>query len=300
MTTREHLVRGLWTLFEPIHAVTYFSDESREAFAAVGLTRYWDGYFAGRSAPLGAVTGAPVTAIFSGFAPALVERALPAVWAVASPADVLEARSVGAASTLRRLVPERDAAVRAAAALAPIAASVDTIGRPLSAANRALAVPEDPYRALWQSTATLREHRGDGHVLALVTERIAGLSTIVLRAGLDLDTSSMKRARGWSDEVWDDAQNDLVDRGLLDSDGLITDEGRDVIARAEELTNRLAVGPWSGLSDAHLVAIAQALAPFAQAAAPLYPQPNPIGMPTPWDAVADPAGDTILADPTAR
>lgn len=300
MTAREHLVRGLWTLFEPIHAVTYFSEEARAAFAGVGLTRYWDGYFAGRSAPLGAVTGAPVTAIFSGFAPALVERALPAVWAVASPADVLEARSAGAASTLARLVPDRDVAVRAAAALAPIAAEVDTIGRPLAAANRALALPEDPYRALWQATATLREHRGDGHVLALVTERIAGLSTIVLRAGLDLDTSSMKRARGWSDEAWDDEQNDLVDRGLLDSDGLITDAGRDAIARAEELTNRLAVAPWSGLSDARLVAVAQALEPFAAAAAPLYPQPNPIGMPTPWDAVADPAGDTIHADPTAR
>ena len=28
MATREHLARALWTLFEPIHAVTYFSAQS--------------------------------------------------------------------------------------------------------------------------------------------------------------------------------------------------------------------------------------------------------------------------------
>ncbi|RFA15404.1 hypothetical protein B7R21_05155 [Subtercola boreus] len=300
MTSRDTLVRGLWTLFEPIHAVTYFSAESRAAFAAIGLTRYWDGYFAGRSAPLGAVTAAPVTALFSGFAPALVERALPAAWSIASPDAVLDARAAGAASTLRTLVPDEDVAARAATALAPIAAEVDTIGRPLAAANRALPTTGDPYRDLWQATATLREHRGDGHVLALVTENIAGLTTIVLRSGLDLDTSSMKRSRGWSDEEWDDEQSDLVDRGMLDSDGLITPAGRDTIDRAEQLTNRLATAPWSGLSDARLAAVAAALAPLANACAPLYPQPNPIGMPTPWDAAADPAGATILAGPASR
>ncbi|MDF2442048.1 MAG: hypothetical protein JWR01_251 [Subtercola sp.] len=300
MTSRDTLVRGLWTLFEPIHAVTYFSAESRAAFAAIGLTRYWDGYFAGRSAPLGAVTAAPVTALFSGFAPAIVERALPAAWAVASPDAVLDARAEGAASTLRTLMPDEDVAARAAAALGPIAAGVDTIGRPLAAANRALPASGDPYRDLWQAAATLREHRGDGHVLALVTENIAGLTTIVLRSGLDLDTSSMKRSRGWSDEEWDDEQSDLVGRGMLDSDGLITPAGRDAIDRAEQLTNRLATTPWAALSDAHLVAVAEALAPVANACAPLYPQPNPIGMPSPWDAAADPAGATIPAGPTPR
>ena len=297
MAPRDHLVRGLWTLFEPVHAVTYFSDEARSAFADVGLTRYWDGYFAGRSAPLGAVTAGPVTALFSGFAPTLVGRALPAVWELASPEEVLEARAAGAASTLRRLVPDEESVARAAEALVPIAAGVETIGRPLAAANRALPTDTDAYRALWQAPATLREHRGDGHVLALVTEGIAGLTAIVLRSGLDLDTSSMKRSRGWSDEVWDAEQSDLVDRGLLDSDGLITAEGRDAIDRAERLTNRLAAEPWSALSNSRLAEVAAALSPVAEACAPIYPQPNPIGMPTPWDAVADPAGDTVPVAP---
>jgi hypothetical protein len=82
MTAREHAVRALWTLFEPIHAVSYFAQEARDEFAAIGLTRYWDGYFAGRAAPLGTVPAAPVVAIFNGFSPSLVGRALPAVWSV--------------------------------------------------------------------------------------------------------------------------------------------------------------------------------------------------------------------------
>src|ERR1700709_770906 len=106
MATREHLARALWTLFEPIHAVTYFSQEARVAFASIGLTRYWDGYFAGRSAPLGALSAPPVTAMFSGFAPFLVDRALPAVWSIVSPAQVIEARYAGAAETLRAIVPD--------------------------------------------------------------------------------------------------------------------------------------------------------------------------------------------------
>ena len=43
----------MWTLFEPVHAVTYFAPEARSAFEAAGLRGFWRGYFAGRAAPLG-------------------------------------------------------------------------------------------------------------------------------------------------------------------------------------------------------------------------------------------------------
>lgn len=153
MTIENHLARGLWTLFEPIHAVTYFSVEARQACAQVGPTRYWDGYFAWRAAPLGAVTGAPVTAIFNGFAPLRAGRALPAAWTVLSPRSVLEARSIGAALTLRRLIPNAAVVSAAAGLLGPIARAVSTINRPLAAANSALTIEPDPYRELWQATS---------------------------------------------------------------------------------------------------------------------------------------------------
>lgn len=43
--------RRMWTLFEPVHVVTYFSAEALSAFTGAGLRGFWRGYFAGRAAP---------------------------------------------------------------------------------------------------------------------------------------------------------------------------------------------------------------------------------------------------------
>lgn len=295
-----HRVRALWTLFEPIHAVTYFSPEAREAFAGIGLTRYWDGYFAGRAAPLGAVTAAPVVAIFSGFAPFLVERVLPAVWSTVSVDQVLDARSQGAAATLRGLVPDERAIAEAADVLAEASARVDTIGRPLAAANSALAVESDPYRRLWQAAATLREHRGDGHVISLVEGGIAGISTVVLRGALDIDATSLRKARGWTEDEWGAEAEELTARGLLTGQGEISEKGRAALDRAEQMTNHLAVGPWSGVTDDEIASVARTLSPIARACQSVFPLSNPIGMPRPWDPNLDPNASSVPSSPRAR
>src|SRR5438094_7385724 len=98
-----NIARLMWTLYEPVHAVTYFAPEARAAFEAAGLRGFWRGYFAGRSAPLGAVDAPPVIAAFFGFAPPFVRRALPAVWELASPARALAAREAGAVAAISRL-----------------------------------------------------------------------------------------------------------------------------------------------------------------------------------------------------
>jgi hypothetical protein len=299
MSELEHQVRALWTLFEPIHAVTYFSPESRAWFADIGLTRYWDGYFAGRAAPLGAVTSAPVVAIFSGFAPFLVERVLPAVWSTVTVDRVLDARSRGAAATLRDLVPDERSVSEAADVLAQVAERVDTIGRPLAAANSALAVEADPYRRLWQAAATLREHRGEGHVMALVEGRITGISTLVLRSAVDLDAMSVRNSRGWTEEQWAVGVEELIARGLLTGQGEISGKGRAAVDRAEDMTNQLAVGPWRGLNDDEIAGIARALAPIARACQGVFPFPNPIGMPPPWDPDLDPRAFFVPTSPRA-
>ena len=297
MTDRQHLIRSLWTLYEPIHAVAYFSSEVRDAFAAVGLPRYWDGYFAGRAAPLGAIGAAPVAAIFSGFAPSIVGRALPAAWSTVTPDAALQVRSLGAAASLRGLLPDAGMVARAADTLTDIAAHAETVGRPLAAANKELAVESDPYRRLWQATATLREHRGDGHVIALVAGDIAGLSTIVLRCSLDLDGASMQRSRGWSDDEWQTGRQDLTVRGLIGDDLRITVAGSAALATAEQLTNALAVGPWAHLDDAGLREIGILLRPLAIAIGGMFPYPNPIGMPEPWDPKSDPEALQIARAP---
>jgi hypothetical protein len=299
MATREHLARALWTLFEPIHAVTYFSDQSREALAAIGLARYWDGYFAGRSAPVGALSGPPVTAMFSGFAPFLVDRALPAAWSVVTPAQVIEARYVGAAQTLRALVPDERTVERASAALTPLVQNLDLIGRPLAAAFASLPLEDDPYRRVWQLAGTLREHRGDGHVIAIVSLEIAGISTLVLRSGVDLDAASMQKARGWTDDEWAAETERLIGRGLLDAERRITPAGADLLNRAEDLTNRLALSSLDGLADDDVRDIARALVPVAAAVTLMFPYPNPIGMPRSWNPESDPDATAIATAPAA-
>jgi hypothetical protein len=75
--------RAMWKLFEPLHAVTYFADECLEQYRAVGLKGFWMGYFAGRAAPMGAVTPGLVDATFFSFNPDRVNRALPDAWSLA-------------------------------------------------------------------------------------------------------------------------------------------------------------------------------------------------------------------------
>jgi hypothetical protein len=283
----------MWTLFEPIHAVSYFAPQARETFAQIGLTRYWDGYFAGRAAPLGPMTAAPVIAMFNGFSPFLVERALPAAWSVASVDRVLDARSRGAADALRSVVPDEALVAHAASVLSPLTFDIETAGRPLAAANAALPDETDPYRRLWRAATILREHRGDGHVAALLSENIAGLASIVLRGAVDTEADTMKRARGWTDQQWAAQTDDLVSRGLLAENGTITATGSTAVDNAERLTNRLALPPWQRLDDDAFLRVAEAIAPIAHACGSYFPHPNPIGMPRPWHPQSDPGALAI-------
>ncbi|MGB6761279.1 SCO6745 family protein, partial [Mycobacterium sp.] len=95
------LARRFFDRFEPVHAVTYFAPEAREALDGLGYRGYWMGYFAARSAPLGTVAPEVVTAIFYNFAPTRVAKALPAAWQIAGPEEALRVRLDTAVAVLR-------------------------------------------------------------------------------------------------------------------------------------------------------------------------------------------------------
>src|SRR5947207_2710863 len=131
----------MWTRFEPVHAVTYFTPESRSAYEQAGLRGFWRGYFASRAAPLGAAGPAVVAASFFNFAPAFVARAIPGVWELITPEEALRVRLAGAAEGLGRLLAGREAEAAAAAGLLWRAiGELDYSGRVLAAANAALPV----------------------------------------------------------------------------------------------------------------------------------------------------------------
>lgn len=288
-------IRGLWTLLEPVHAVSYFAPQARAAFEAAGLRGFWRGYFAGRAAPLGAVDAAPVIGMFSGFAPAMVQRALPAVWAFAGPSEALAARSTGASDALRALAPEEPFPV-VLSILSRVVAALDPAGRPLGAANAALSMREDDAHArLWQLATTLREYRGDGHVAAAVASDVAGLELVVLRCGLDLRRDVVQPARGWSDEDWTRATQRLARRGWVAADGTATAEGRSILVDIERATDTAAARAWSAVTRAELLDAARRLLATARAAVAVLPTPNPIGTIELWDAAQDPDASTVRA-----
>ena len=311
----------MWTLFEPVHAVTYFTAEARSAYEQAGLRGFWRGYFAGRAAPLGvagaggavaaptgtvaaptgAASAAVVTASFFNFAPAFVARAIPGVWELITPEEALRVRLAGATEGLGRLLAGREAEAAAAADLLWRAiGELDFSGRVLAAANAALPVlPGEDVAAssgfsassaslaaaglgrLWQAATLLREHRGDGHFAALAAADIDGCEAVVLRCCLDLRREDMQPVRGWTDEAWDGALSRLAARGWVGADGALTSAGREAHAAVEDATDRAASRPWARLGPEATAEIAAALTPLARACAAALPYPSPIGVPAP-------------------
>jgi hypothetical protein len=276
--------RRLWALGEPLHALTYFADEARTAFAAAGLRTFWSGYFAGRAAPLGAVGPEVVTATFASFAPAFVARRVPEVWTATTPAGALAARLAGVDAAVARALPgwaDSAEAAEAAVLARRAAEAVELPGRPLAAANAALDWPDRPHLVLWQALTTLREHRGDGHLAALLQRELLGLPALVLSAAAGTTAAEwLQKARGWSPEEWTGAAGSLAELGWLAGEEL-TDAGRALRADVEADTDRLAAGPWSALGAAGCERLAELLAPVRHAvvAAGEWPAHNPIGVP---------------------
>ena len=272
----------MWTLFEPVHAVTYFAPEARAATEDAGLRGFWRGYFAGRSAPLGPAGAAVVGASFFNFSPAMVARAVPGIWELISPADALRVRLAGAVSALRPLLTGLDSEVKTAADLLSRAAGeLDCAGRVLAAANAALPPPQDPAGRLWQAATVLREHRGDGHFAAVATADIDGCEVLVLRCGLDMRREDLQPIRGWTDEQWDGARARLARRGWIGPDGALTPAGRAAHAAVERATDQAAARPWARLGPAAVTDLAEVLTPIARACAAVVPYPSPIGVPAP-------------------
>jgi hypothetical protein len=276
--------RALWRCLEPVHAVTYFAPECRRHLDAVGMRGFWMGYFGARAAPLGSVGPGAVSAMFFNFRPSMVRRAIPDAWGYASPSSILQARGLGAADALTRIVPDVG---KQAQSLVPLLQRMidraDGSGRPLFSANRDLERSEDPVEALWQACTALREHRGDGHVAALTASGLDGCEALVLFARSERVPDAVFRdSRGWSTDEWEEARCRLGRRGLLGGQA-ITAAGSALRRSIEELTDDLAAVALSVLGADERSALLQGLGSVAASVvgADVVPFPNPIGLPAP-------------------
>ncbi|MHA6629391.1 SCO6745 family protein [Pseudonocardia sichuanensis] len=250
--------RRMFDLLEPICLVTYFADEPNEELAALGHRTYWDGYFASRAAPLGRVPAQVVHAAFYSFAEGEAARHIPSAWETIPPEASFAAWRRGSAAAVRRILGEELAEspglARAADLTTKAATSAPTHGRVMYAGWRALPVPSDPVTRLWHSATMLREHRGDGHVAALLGARIGGAEAHVLSAleqGIH-PPESFGRIHHLPKERLAEVMDGLRERGLVDADGRFTDAGRETKQRIEALTDELAAPPYDALSPAEL------------------------------------------------
>src|ERR1700761_4084515 len=169
------VARRMFELVEPIGVIPYSADEPNEAMFALGFTNYWDTYFAGRAAPLGVTPAEVVDALFYNFAPGEVARHIPKVWSTTTPQAAIAARQLGCGNALRRILGDGVDApsfARAAELLLKAATSAPVEGRPMYAALLAIPAPEDAVGRLFHAAALLREHRGDGHIAALMAEGV--------------------------------------------------------------------------------------------------------------------------------
>ena len=256
------LARRAWGSLETVHVVGFFAPEVQEACDRLGVSAPRAGYFAARSSALGTPGPALVVATFYVFSPDLVAGAVPAVWEAAPPERWAAARVDGVSAALHRVLGHPD--VEEAVALAREAcAGLTAAGRPLYAAWSGAHWPEDPLLQLWHAGLLLREHRGDGHVTALMA---AGLDPVeaLVTGGLASDSTDFVRTtRGWTDAEWDAGVQRCRDRGLVD-DGGLTAAGQALRREVEETTDVLAVPGWAHLGAEGAQRLVALLAPLRQ------------------------------------
>jgi hypothetical protein len=133
------------------------------------------------------------------------------------------------------------------------------------AALRALPLPEEPVARLFHAASLLREHRGDGHVSALMAEGIGGLEAHVLLA---IDAGIPAPAFGRIHHLPAALLTDLIDtmkaRGLVEDEATFAPAGRRAKDRVEALTDDLAMAPYEVLEPGELDELIAALEPLAQ------------------------------------
>ncbi len=142
----------------------------------------------------------------------------------------LEAR----AETAAAMWSAHDGSVRRA-----ITGAVDALAsatQPLAVSYRALALPDEMPARLHHLLTGLRYERLGAHVEACD------------RAGLERDDAEVLSA-AWATQWVDDAPERLTDLGLLDADGGITADGRELRDRIESETDAGCESMWASIAD---------------------------------------------------
>lgn len=274
--------RAFWQAIEVIHDVVYFAPDTKQRYEAIGLKGYWMGYFASRSAALGTPPPEVVTALFHGFAPRMVHRAIPDAWSMASRDEVLATRIDLARDALAPGLADADVE-RLATETTAIWTSLDFAGKGLAAAHASLPIPDDPVGRLWHAATVLREYRGDCHVAILTAAGLDGAAANALAVADGRVPARQREMRGWTEDEWSEAYERLRHRSWTDESDAITDGGRAARAQLEDATDRVSASSFDKEAQARTITLEDALVSAARAveASGAMQFPNPVGVRAP-------------------
>lgn len=254
------LARTAYETLEPYHVLAYFNPHLKAAMEQTGLDELGV-YFGARGGPLGRCPSALVASTFFNFNPAYVAHGWTEALGVGLPA-VEAARSAALDRALHEALGELVSSPDLSTIVGALRVGIveaSYAGRPLAAAWAAALWPTEPHLQLWHATAVVREHRGDGHVAALVLADLGPVEALVFHEAPHPDPTVRRRTlgkrlslltRGWSEEDWDDATDSLRRRGLLDAEGAISASGAELYARLEQQTDDAAASLWAEVPEA--------------------------------------------------
>ena len=132
------------------------------------------------------------------------------------------------------------------------------------AALRTVPIPDEVVARLFHAASLLREHRGDGHIAALMIEGVGGLEAHVLLAlDMDMPAKDFGRIHHLPAAQLAAVIDGMRDRGLIGADGWLSEEGHTVKQRVEAFTDDLAAKPYETLDPAELDELMAALEPLA-------------------------------------
>jgi hypothetical protein len=227
--------RRLRDALEPIATQGWWSRPAGEGLMALGVD-FFPGYVWGRAAALGTPTASVVAATFGVFEPGMISAAYEAGVASATRDDILATRASGGAASVDAIA-DADECAEIADPLLRALDVLDGLGRPLFSALRSLPVPSSPGGRLWRAAELVREHRGDGHLAALVAAGLDAVEANVLtERWLGFALGEYSATRGFGTQALADGVSRLQARGWMQGDEL-TDSGRAARVAIEAATD---------------------------------------------------------------
>jgi hypothetical protein len=204
------------------------------------------GYFPLRVYPMGAIPGSLAAAAMPFFPAVRVEKMVDRAYSKVAPAAFADI----ARECLTRAAEERFGAMEGLSELTELletaAAGADLAGRPIAASWSSVAWEGEAAR-LFGAATVLREHRGEGHYMAV---RVSGLTGpemhVLVQAGTGRAPDDI--SHGFRPDAIEAAGKALRSRGLLEG-WAPTSAAEHLMADIEVATGRLDLPPWRHLGD---------------------------------------------------